>query len=53
MGVLPVCVCLCTTCVPGDCGGQKKVLGFLELELKMAVNCHVGAGNQTQGPQEE
>lgn len=23
------------------------------LELQMVVNCHVGAGNQTQGPLEE
>ena len=39
--------------VPRVCGGQKKVLGFLELELQMAVSYQVGAGNQTQGLQKE
>lgn len=27
------------------CSGQKRVLDSLELELKTAVSCHVGAGN--------
>lgn len=26
-------VCVCTTCVPGACGGQKTVLGPLEMEF--------------------
>lgn len=33
-------VCLCTTCVPGACGGEKGTLDSLELEL--VVSCHVG-----------
>lgn len=31
-------------CVPGDCGGQKRALGPLELELGMD---YADAGNQT------
>lgn len=35
--------------VPGFSAGegQERVLG-LELELQVAVSCHVNAGNQTQ-----
>ena len=29
-------------------GGQKRASDPLELELQTAVNCCVGAGNQTQ-----
>lgn len=25
-----ICVCLCSTCLLGACGGQKRVLDFLE-----------------------
>ena len=34
------------TCVPGVCGGQKKALDFLELELQMVVSCHVAEGTE-------
>lgn len=37
-----------TICVLGTHGGQKTVLGALELELQMAVNSLVGAGSQIQ-----
>ena len=37
-------VCLDTTCMPGSCQGQKRVLGPLELELQIVT----GAGNLTQ-----
>ena len=33
--------------MPVVCGGQKRALDPLELELKMAMSYHVGAGNQT------
>ena len=46
------------TCVPGHvdmrhvCSGaygdQRRASDPLELELKVVVSCHVGAGNQTQ-----
>lgn len=29
-------------------GGQDRVLDALDLELQMAVTCHVGAGDQTR-----
>lgn len=32
---------------PGSCGGQKKVLDLLKLELQMAVSHYVGAGSWT------
>lgn len=38
-------VCLCSICVPGIHGGQKRALDALELELGIVVNHHVGAGN--------
>ena len=28
---------LCITCMPGACGGQKRVLESLELELQISV----------------
>jgi hypothetical protein len=36
-------VYLCTICVSGAHGDQKKVLNPLELELQMVMSCHVGA----------
>lgn len=36
---------MCTACVPGVLRDEKRVWDALELELKMAVNSHVGAGN--------
>ena len=43
--VLIVCIwvfclhaCLCTTCVPGNHGSQKRVLDFLGLEIHMIVS---------------
>lgn len=43
-----LCVCVLPACVPGVCGGQKRVSSSLELELRMVLNHHVGAWNQTQ-----
>lgn len=37
----------CTLWVLGSHRGQIRALDVLEMELQMAVNCHVGAGNQT------
>jgi hypothetical protein len=34
-----------STCVPDALGGQKRASNPLELELRMAVSHHVGAGN--------
>lgn len=45
VGALPACVCLCTTCVPGVLGGQKKTLDPLRLPLWTVVGYHVGDGN--------
>lgn len=33
--------------VPGACRGQKGMSDALEPDLQIAVNCHMGAGNQT------
>ena len=45
--VLPVYDCiLCACSARGD---QKRALDALGLELQMIANCHVGAGNETQG----
>lgn len=30
-------ICLRSTCVPGACGSQKRVLGSLQLELQTVV----------------
>ena len=38
---------LCITCKPGTCGGQKRASDALELELRIVVKYHVGAGNWT------
>lgn len=35
-------------CMLGACRGQKKMLDFLELELQMHVNHHMGAEMQSQ-----
>lgn len=43
------CMCLCTTCEPGARRGQVTASDVLELELEMAVNCHLGAGNLLKG----
>jgi hypothetical protein len=40
-------VCLCTTCMPCACRGQKRASDPLEVELKTVGRHHVGAGNQT------
>lgn len=39
-------------CIPHTClvPAETRTLYLLELELKVAVNCRVAAGNQTQGP---
>ena len=38
------CMSLCLTYMPGTYKGQKRLWNPLELELQMAVSCHVGAG---------
>lgn len=40
MGV-SACVCLCTICLPGSHGGQKRASDPLRLELQGALSCHV------------
>lgn len=40
-------VCLCTVCMPGSFGGQKRVFCSLELELETVVSHWVGAENLT------
>jgi hypothetical protein len=39
---------LCTTCMSGALGGQKKMSDLLELKLWPIVSYHVGTGDQTQ-----
>lgn len=34
-------------CMPSSLEGQKKALGFLELELQIVMGHHVGAKNHT------
>lgn len=38
MFIFSLRICLCTTCVPGALGDQKKVLDPLKLELQMVAN---------------
>lgn len=44
-GCCCLCVCQCTTYVPGASGDQKNLLGSLHLELHMVASCCVGAEN--------
>jgi hypothetical protein len=44
VSIQPACVSVCY-CMPGACGGQKRVLDALELELEMVVSCHMGSEN--------
>lgn len=44
---LPACLYICEPCASAH-GGQKWVVGPLELELRAVVSCHVGAKNQIQ-----
>ena len=37
--------CMGTMCIPGTCGGQKKVSGSSEPELQTVVSHYMGAGN--------
>jgi hypothetical protein len=37
-------ICLCTVCVPGAHGSQRRVSDPLELELQFVVSCHVVLG---------
>lgn len=37
-------VCMCITCLPGACEGQKRVSDTLELEFQRVVGLHVGSG---------
>jgi hypothetical protein len=37
-------VYVCSTCMHGTQGGEKKALDPLELELQTVVRCHMGAG---------
>lgn len=34
-------VCLCTMCKPDACGGQKKAMDPLELEVQAVVSYHM------------
>lgn len=43
-------VCVCTVCMPGAFGSQKRDLDFLKLESQMVVIHHVGARNRARGP---
>jgi hypothetical protein len=48
-----MCMCIwparvvCATHVCSAYGGQKTACAALDLELKMVVSCHVGAGKRT------
>lgn len=42
-----VCMYVCTSYAFSAHGGQKSVLGTLELELQTALSNHEGAGNKT------
>ena len=46
-GVSCLYECVGTMCVPGACGGRRRAMGLLELELRVVVSLHVGAGNPT------
>lgn len=41
------CICMCLPHVHNTCGGQKRVMDPLYLELKTVLRLHVGAGNAT------
>lgn len=41
-------ICICTICLPGALGEQRRALDTLELELQVIVNCHLDSRNQTQ-----
>lgn len=41
---------LCTTFVFDACGGQKRVLDSLELELRIVLRHYLSAGNQIWAP---
>jgi hypothetical protein len=45
--VLCLHICLCTMYMSSALGGQKCVSEPLELELQMAMHCHMASGNQT------
>lgn len=47
VSVLSTCMYV-HTCVPSATRGQRRALDPLELELKMAMSCHVGTETQTQ-----
>lgn len=40
-------VYMCTTYMPGACGGQKRVLDPSKIELQMFASYHVSSGKQT------
>lgn len=46
LSALPAC--MCTICVSGAYGSQKKVLDFLDLQLQDVVSSHVGPGNWSE-----
>lgn len=39
--------CVCSTCMPGALDNPKRASDHLELELRVDVNHHMGAGNGT------
>lgn len=44
--------CMCTTGVPGICGGWRRALDPLEMELQTVLSQHVGtgSGSSLRGP---
>jgi len=41
---------MCTTHVPGACGGQKRASDVLEIQLLKGISYHLGAGEPSLGP---
>lgn len=39
-------MCVCTTFMPASHGDEERALVYLEVELKMVMSYHMGAGNQ-------
>ena len=37
---------LCTTCMPGVHGGQKRPLDLLQPEFQRVMSCHMGSGSR-------
>lgn len=46
MYVFPLHVCMCTICISGAHGGQKRALNPQEISFQIVVSHHVNVGNQ-------